>query len=39
LDSTFRLPVAQLDVDGFEHLLSDWIAAKPCLVEEIDNLV
>ena len=28
-----------MDVDGFEHLLRDWMAAQPGVAEEIDNLV
>ena len=28
-DSTFRLLLAQLDVDGFEALLEQWMAAQP----------
>ena len=38
-DSTFRLQLAQLDVDGFELLLRDWMAAQPGVAEEIDNLL
>jgi hypothetical protein len=30
-DSTFRLLLAQLDVEGFEALLQQWIAAQCCL--------
>ena len=28
-DSTFRLLLSQLDVDGFEALLQQWMAAQP----------
>jgi len=38
-DSTLRLLLAQLDVDGCEHLLRDWMAAQRGLAEEFDNLV
>ena len=38
-DSTFRLLLAQLDVTGFETLLRDWMAAQPCVAEELDTLV
>ena len=38
-DSTFRLLLAQIDVPGFETLLRDWIAAQPCLTEDLDTLV
>lgn len=37
-DSTFWLLLAQLDVTGFENLLSDWTAAQPGMSAEIDNL-
>ena len=38
-DSTFRLLLAQLDVQGFETLLRDWMAAQPGVAEELDALV
>jgi hypothetical protein len=38
-DSTFRLLLAQLDVDGFESLLQQWMAAQPGLTATIDSLV
>jgi hypothetical protein len=38
-DSTFRLLLAQLDVTGFETLLSDWMAAQPGVAEELETLV
>jgi hypothetical protein len=38
-DSTFRLLLAQLDVEGFEALLQQWMAAQPGVAESIDTLV
>ena len=38
-DSTFRLLLAQLDVEGFEALLQQWIAAQPGLIDTVDTLV
>ena len=38
-DSTFRLLLAQLDVDGFEALLQEWMAAQPGVTETVDTLV
>ncbi|MGB5136649.1 MAG: ISAs1 family transposase [Prochlorococcaceae cyanobacterium] len=38
-DSTFRLLLAKLDVEGFETLLRDWMAAQPGVAEEVDTLV
>ena len=38
-DSTFRLLLAQLDVQGFEILLRDWTSAQPGVAEELDTLV
>jgi hypothetical protein len=38
-DSTFRLLLAQLDVDGFEALLQQWIAAQPGVSETVDTLI
>ncbi len=38
-DSTFRLLLAQLDVEGFETLLRDWMAAQPGVAEGLDTLV
>jgi hypothetical protein len=38
-DSTFRLLLAQLDVDGFESLLQQWMAAQPGVTETVDTLV
>jgi hypothetical protein len=34
-DSTFRLLLSQLDVDGFEALLQQWMAAQPCVAETV----
>jgi hypothetical protein len=36
-DSTFRLLLAQLDVEGFEGLLQQWMAAQPGVTETVDN--
>ena len=38
-DSTFRLLLAQLDVEGFEALLQQWMAAQPGVTEAVDTLV
>ena len=38
-DSTFRLLLAQLDVEGFETLLQQWIAAQPGVTDTVDTLV
>jgi hypothetical protein len=38
-DSTFRLLLAQLDVEGFEALLQQWIAAQPGVAESVETLV
>ena len=38
-DSTFRLLLAQLDVEGFEDLLQQWMAAQPGVAETVDTLV
>jgi DDE_Tnp_1-associated len=38
-DSTFRLLLAQLDVEGFEALLQQWMAAQPGVPETVDTLV
>lgn len=38
-DSTFRLLLAQLDVEGFEALLQQWIAAQPGVSDTVDTLV
>jgi hypothetical protein len=38
-DSTFRLLLAQLDVEGFEALLQQWMAAQPGVAETVDALV
>jgi len=38
-DSTFRLMLAQLDVEGFEALLQQWIAAQPGVSDTVDTLV
>jgi hypothetical protein len=38
-DSTFRLLLAQLDVEGFEALLQQWMAAQPGVAEAVDALV
>ncbi len=37
--STFRLLLSQLDVDGFEALLQQWMAAQHGVAETIDTLV
>jgi hypothetical protein len=38
-DSTFRLLLAQLDVDAFDALLKGWMAAQPGVAEGLDTLV
>ena len=38
-DSTFRLLLAQLDVEGFEALLQQWMAAQPGVTDTVDTLV
>ena len=38
-DSTFRLLLAQLDVEGFEALLQQWMAAQPGVAETVNMLV
>ena len=38
-DSTFRLLLSQLDVEGFEALLQQWMAAQPGVAETVDTLV
>ena len=38
-DSTFRLLLAQLDVEGVESLLQQWMAAQPGVAETVDTLV
>lgn len=38
-DSTFRLLLSQLDVEGFEALLQQWMAAQPGVAESVDTLV
>jgi hypothetical protein len=38
-DSTFRLLLAQLDIDGFETLLERWMAAQPGVSETVDTLI
>lgn len=38
-DSTFRLLLAQLDVEGFESLLQDWMSAQIGEAEPVDALV
>jgi hypothetical protein len=38
-DSTFRWLLSQLDVEGFESLLQQWIAAQPGVTEVVDTLV
>jgi len=38
-DSTFRLLLAQLDVEGFEGLMQQWMAAQPGVTETVDTLV
>ncbi|MEB3202872.1 MAG: transposase family protein [Synechococcus sp.] len=38
-DSTFRLLLSQLDVEGFEDLLQQWMSAQPGVAETVDTLV
>ena len=38
-DSTFRWLLSQLDVEGVESLLQQWIAAQPGVPEVVDTLV
>ena len=38
-ESTFRWLLSQLDVEGFESLLQQWIAAQPGVPEVVDTLV
>jgi len=38
-DSTFRLLLAQLDVEGFEDLLQQWMAAQPGVADTVETLV
>ena len=38
-DSTFRVLLAQLDVQGFESLLREWMSAQPGVTEGLDTLV
>jgi hypothetical protein len=38
-DSTFRLLLSQLDVEGFEALLQQWMAVQPGVAETVDTLV
>ena len=38
-DSTFRWLLSQLDVEGFESLLQQWITAQPGVLEVVDTLV
>ena len=38
-DSTFRLLLSQLDVDGFETLLRQWMSAQSGVAEGLDTLV
>ena len=38
-DSTFRLLLAQLDVERFEDLLQQWMAAQRGVAETVDTLV
>jgi hypothetical protein len=38
-DSTFRLLLAQLDVEGFENLLQDWMCTQIGDAEPVDTLV
>ena len=38
-DSTFRLVLAQLDVEGFEGLLQQWMAAQLGMAEGLNTLV
>jgi hypothetical protein len=38
-DSTFRLLLAQLDVEGFEAMLQQWMAAQPGVTDTVESLV
>jgi hypothetical protein len=38
-ESTFLLLLAQVDVEGFETLLQQWMAAQPGVTETVDTLV
>jgi hypothetical protein len=38
-DSTFRLLLAQLDVEGFEAMLQQWMAAQPGVTDTVETLV
>ena len=38
-DSTFRWLLMQLDVERFESLLQQWMAAQPGVSESVDTLV
>jgi len=38
-DSAYRLLLSQLDVDGFDTLLQQWMAAQPGVTESVDTLV
>ena len=38
-DSTFRLLLTQLDVEGFESLLQQWMLAQPGVTDTVDTLV
>ena len=38
-DSTFRLLLAQLEVEGFESLLQDWVRAQTGEAETVETLV
>ena len=38
-DFTFRLLLSPLDVEGFEALLQQWIAAQPGVTDTVDTLV
>ena len=38
-DSTFRLLLAQLDVEGFQALLQQWMAAQPGVTDTVETLV
>ncbi len=38
-DSTFRLLLAQLDVEGYEGMLQQCMAAQPGVTEAVDTLI
>lgn len=38
-DSTFRLLLAQHDVEGFEAMLQQWMAAQPGVTDTVETLV